>query len=111
MHEHETANHREAEQPRLTEPGLSTNRVEALADGIFAVAMTLLVLDVRPPLARDALTAWLAQEWPRLFAYALSFMLLGVYWVSHHAHFQYIKRANRTLLWINVVFFLFISLV
>ncbi len=99
------------EPSALSGLGLSTNRVEALADGIFAVAMTLLVLDVRPPLVQQPPDAWFFSQWPRLFAYALSFMLLGVYWVSHHAHFQYIKRSNRTLLWINIVFFLFISLI
>jgi uncharacterized membrane protein len=111
MSEHEVASEKQAEQPALSGQGLSTNRVEALADGIFAVAMTLLVLDVRPPTAQQGPDMWFSQEWPRLFAYALSFMLLGVYWVSHHAHFQYIRRSNRPLLWINIVFFLFISLI
>ncbi|GHO92359.1 hypothetical protein KSF_024070 [Reticulibacter mediterranei] len=112
MSEHEVANRKQAEeQPALSGRGLSTNRVEALADGIFAVAMTLLVLDVHPPTVRQPPDVWFFSEWPRLFAYALSFMLLGVYWVSHHAHFQYIKRSNRTLLWVNIVFFLFISLI
>jgi len=112
MSEHETTNHQETQQAEMLGPGLGTNRVEALADGIFAVAMTLLVLDVRPPTdLTKPLSAWFLSEWPRLFAYALSFALLGVYWVSHHAHFQYIRRTNRPLLWINILFFLFISLI
>jgi len=111
MSEHEVANHKKTENAGLLAPGLSTNRVEALADGIFAVAMTLLVLDVRPPNPGQDLGAWLSGEWPRLFAYALSFALLGVYWVSHHGHFQSIRRTNRPLLWINILFFLFISLI
>jgi uncharacterized membrane protein len=111
MSKHEVASEKQGEQSAFSGQGLSTNRVEALADGIFAVAMTLLVLDVHPPAVQQPPGDWFFSQWPRLFAYALSFMLLGVYWVSHHAHFQYIKRTNRTLLWINIVFFLFISLI
>jgi uncharacterized membrane protein len=112
MSEHEVANHKEEQQAEMLGPGLGTNRVEALADGIFAVAMTLLVLDVRPPTdPHQSISTWFSSEWPRLFAYALSFAILGVYWVSHHAHFQYIRRTNRLLLWINILFFLFISLI
>jgi len=91
--------------------GWSTHRVEALADGIFAIAMTLLVLDVHLPPANRPLQEWLGAEWPTIFAYALSFVLLGVYWVSHHGHFQYLKRADRILLWINIFFFMFISFI
>lgn len=111
MSEHESSNHPQTHLPETFGAGLGTNRVEALADGIFAVAMTLLVLDVRPPSPHQELGVWISGEWSRLFAYALSFALLGVYWVSHHAHFQYIRRTNRPLLWINIAFFLFISLI
>ena len=107
--------HQEADAP--TTWGLKTDRVETLADGIFAVAMTLLVLAFHvPPRLAEAQSVLdvfrqFADQVPTLLAYIMSFLLLGVYWVSHHVQFHYIRFANRTLLWINVVFFLLIVLV
>jgi uncharacterized membrane protein len=100
------------------EPGfvLHTHRIEALADGVFAIVMTLLVLDIdvpeRPPAAGSGdLTGALLGLWPKLLCYVISFVTLGVYWVAHHLHFYSIKRADRVLLWINILFLMTIGLV
>ena len=100
------------------EPGfeLSTNRVETLGDGVFAIAMTLMVLELRVPSLHGhptpaELTQGLIALWPKFLCYAISFITLGVYWVAHHLHFVTVRRADRPLLWINVLFFLFIGLV
>ncbi len=128
MNEHDAEHHDDpnAEQTSDShEPvGLSTNRIEALADGVFAVAMTLLVFNVHLPDPNDLKNVTNVNVWgilhtifigkgqgPVLIAYVMSFVLLGVYWVSHHAHFQYIRRADRILLWINILFLLLISFV
>lgn len=98
-------------EPRSTPPGagLGTNRIEALADGIFAVAMTLLVLDVKltgsESLATDAtLLERLASVGHAFVLYFISFIVLGIFWVSHNSHFHFIRYVDRTLLWINLLF-------
>ncbi len=92
---------------------LSTNRVEAFSDGVFAVAITLLVLNLQvPQLATAVLSTKLVPEllalWPKLLSYAISFIIVGIYWVGHHNTFHYIKRSDRTLLWLNLLLLLFI---
>jgi uncharacterized membrane protein len=95
---------------------LSRNRIEALTDGVFAVAMTLLVLDIKvpelqPPLATGELPLKLLALWPKFLSYLISFVILGVYWVGHHIQLSFIRRADRPLLWINVLFLLWVALV
>ena len=96
--------------------GLSKHRIEALADGIFAVAMTLLVLDIKLP--ESVTYASDAELWRRLVAlehavasYAVSFVMLAVYWVAHHFQFHFIQRTDRGVLWINLYLLLCITLV
>jgi uncharacterized membrane protein len=88
--------------------GLSTNRLEAFSDGVFAVAITLLVLNLQiPQLATvSELVPRLGALWPKLLSYALSFVLVGIYWVAHHNTFHYIKRSDRNLLWLNILLLL-----
>jgi uncharacterized membrane protein len=95
---------------------LGRNRIEALADGVFAVAMTLLVLDIKVPelqgpLAATELPAKLLALWPKFLTYLISFVILGVYWVGHHVQLSFIRRADRPLLWITILFFLWVALV
>jgi uncharacterized membrane protein len=93
--------------------GLTKSRIEALSDGIFAVAMTLLVLDIKPPavIQAAAVPRALLALWPRFLSYAVSFLMLGIYWVGQHNQFHLIRCADRTLLWINIVFLMAISFV
>jgi uncharacterized membrane protein len=93
---------------------LGKNRLEALSDGIFAIAMTLLVLELHipdlPPRAPNAIVLpALLHLWPKFATYVVSFVTLGVYWVGHHLLYHGIRRADRTLLWLNLLFFLFVS--
>src|SRR5262250_1986283 len=95
--------------------GLSKTRIEALTDGIFAIAMTLMVFDIKvPPVAQmDQLNLRheLIQLWPRFLAYVISFVMLGVYWVGHHNQYHYIRRTDRPFLWINIFFLMGVSLI
>ena len=91
---------------------LGKNRIEALSDGVFAIAMTLLVLEIRvPDLPANASNLQLAPVllhlWPKFLSYAVSFVSLGVYWISHHNIYHLIRRSDRVLLWLNLFFFLF----
>jgi uncharacterized membrane protein len=83
-----------------------TNRTEAFSDGVLAIAITLLVLDLRVP-ARATLNGSLAhalgQEWPALFAYVTSFLVIGIIWVNHHAMFNLIGRVDRVALFLNLL--------
>ena len=95
---------------------LSRNRVEALTDGVFAVAMTLLVLDIKVPELQgpfdiSQLPGRLLALWPKFLSYTISFVILGVYWVGHHIQLSYIRRVDRPLLWINLLFLLWVVLV
>ena len=100
-----------------SELGMTTHRIEALTDGIFAIAMTLLVLNLALPETGNGLTQTvelhklLIGQITKFFSYALSFLLLALYWVLHHRQFHFIKRTDRTHLWINIVLLMFIVLV
>jgi uncharacterized membrane protein len=82
-----------------------TARVEAFSDGVFAIAITLLILEIRVPSA-DAtpdLSVALARLWPSYLAYVASFMTIGVMWVNHHRLFTLIHRSDDTLMGVNLL--------
>ena len=88
---------------------MESKRVEALADGIFAIAMTLLILQVRvpqleQPVTQRALWNALTRLTPHVMGYFVSFVLLGALWVGHHAQFHFIRSVDRALLWLNIAF-------
>jgi uncharacterized membrane protein len=95
---------------------MEKSRIAALVDGIFAVAMTLLVLDLRLPegatLSGDS-AVWrqLVGLTGRISAYALSFIVLGMFWIGHHSLFHFVRRVSREVLWVNLLFLLCITLV
>ena len=88
-----------------------TGRLETFADGVFAIAITLLVLGIRIPDAHEGLAPALANQWPSFFAYVVSFLTIGIMWVQHHRLFTVIGRSNPTFAMINVVFLMFIAFV
>ena len=89
--------------------GQSVERLAALSDGIFAVAMTLLVLDLHTPVAEaihsehDLRHALLALA-PRLLVYLMSFMTLGIFWVGQQTQLNHLSRSERSLTWIHIWF-------
>jgi len=92
---------------------LTTRRIEALADGIFAIAMTLLVLTLTLPdmtQTKLGLSQLLAEQWPKFFNYALSFLLLAIFWIVHHQQFHVIRRTDRRHVWINIGILMFVAL-
>ncbi len=91
--------------------GMGKNRIEALTDGIFAVAMTLLVLDIKPPVhlrfeTNDALIDHLSVLKHSFVMYAISFVVVAMFWMGHHLQFHFVRRVDRQLLWINLLFLL-----
>ncbi len=91
--------------------GLSTNRIEAFSDGVFAVAITLLILEVKVPAIEHGGDLWQAlwMLWPKIHAYVVSFAVIGIFWIGHHIMFHYIKRSDRILLFLNTLLLMFIS--
>jgi uncharacterized membrane protein len=92
------------------------DRITALADGVFAIVMTLLVLGVEVPRVPDEqigdrLVHEVLLLWPRIAAYVVSFLVLGIYWMGHHTQFHFMNGVNRVALWINIFFFMFVCLV
>lgn len=88
-----------------------TGRLETFADGVFAIAITLLVLAIRVPAADANLVDVLrAQAW-EFAAYFVSFLTIGIMWVQHHRLFTLIRRSNTTFAMINVIFLMFIAFV
>ncbi|HUZ01449.1 MAG TPA: TMEM175 family protein [Thermomicrobiaceae bacterium] len=91
-------------------------RLAALSDGVFAVAMTLLVLDLRVPdlppnHAATALAHSLLALWPHYLTYALSFVVVGAFWMGHHQTLLLLRRIDRGFVWLNLLFLLCISAV
>ena len=96
--------------------GLTTHRIEAFSDGVFAIVMTLLVFELKVPemvsgAADIALLDALVKLWPKLLSFVLSFVIVGIYWVAHHHIFHYISRTDRTLLWLNNLFLMFVAFI
>ena len=94
---------------------IGKNRIEALSDGIFAIVMTLLILELHVPslpasAANVEVTAALVTLWPKFLTYVVAFVSLGVFWIAHHIMYHAVRRADRTLLWLNIAFFMFVSL-
>jgi uncharacterized membrane protein len=89
---------------------METTRLEAFSDGVFAIAATLLILDVRLP-ATGGVTHGFLHIWPSYAAYALAFITIGIMWINHHTVFGCIDRVDRTFLTINVIFLMVIAFV
>jgi uncharacterized membrane protein len=95
---------------------MSKNRIETLVDGIFAIAMTLLVLNLAVPAISGQLTNIIVQNavyslLPSFISLVVSFVLLAMFWNIHHRIYSQVKSVTGTLLWINIIWLLFIVLV
>ncbi len=95
--------------------GQSVERLAALSDGIFAVAMTLLVLDLRVPAAEAVhseheLWRALVALSPRLVMYMMSFLTLGIFWVGQQTQLNHLARSDRSLSWIHILFLFAVSI-
>src|SRR6266516_2431729 len=92
-------------QPRLQQDK-ETGRLEAFSDGVFGIAITLLVLEIKVPHSPDlhdkaTLLEALAKQWPAYVAYVISFLTVLIMWMNHHKVFRHIRRGDGTLLLLN----------
>lgn len=100
-------------EPKPGVMGFTVERVNALSDGVFAVAITLLVVSLAVPTIRGTVTEsklahGLAELWPHFFAYVLSFLIIAMFWISHHSLFSAIRRVDKMLIWLNIFYLLLI---
>ncbi len=94
---------------------MSSGRLEALGDGIFSVAMTILVIELDLPKVTggswNGFVTALGQSWQGLLCYMISFVVLGIMWFGHRMMFEYIARTNRYFIFLGVLFYMVVCLV
>lgn len=95
---------------------LSTGRIEALTDGIFAIAMTLLVLELKVPelpksIGSAELLHRLGEEMPAFFSFLVSFIYCGLLWILHHLAMHFIRHLKLVLVWLNLLFLMSVAVV
>jgi len=91
-------------------------RLVFFSDAVFAIAITLLALEIRLPhdiayLVNEELTRALLHLWPKYLGFATSFVVIGAFWVAHHRKFRYIRRYDRALLWLNLLLLMGIAFI
>lgn len=90
--------------------GMSASRLEAFSDGVFAIVITLLILDIKVPVGAEGhLGAALVDQWPRYAAFLLSFFVVGVIWLNHHATINLLDRTDHTTQVLNLLLLLPVS--
>ena len=80
---------------------MNKSRVEAFSDGVFAIAITLLVLTIAEPKNYQHLGSELWDRWPSLAAYVVSFSIIGIMWLNHHTIFGFLERVDRPFVYLN----------
>jgi uncharacterized membrane protein len=91
---------------------MSKARLEAFSDGVIAVAITLLALDLAVPKpGQGTLLVQIGDHWPEFAAYVVSFFTIGIIWVNHHVRVSTIVRVDRTLMFLNLLLLMFIVLI
>lgn len=91
---------------------MTKDRLETCSDGVFAIAITLLVLDIKLPEGSSAgLSHALMESLPRVAAYVMSFAIIGLYWISHHRSFQLIAKVDGAVFWLNLLLLLLVSFI
>jgi uncharacterized membrane protein len=87
---------------------MKTNRIEAFSDGVIAIIITIMVLELKAP--HDPNPASLVRMWPVFFAYVLSFLIIAIYWVNHHHLIHLVNRVDAVMLWANINLLFWLSL-
>jgi uncharacterized membrane protein len=86
------------------------NRLEAFSDGVMAIAITLLILEIRvPEVEAGGLARALGKQWPSYAAYLVSFAVIGIIWVNHHRILAYVAVVDRPLLFLNLLLLVFVA--
>jgi uncharacterized membrane protein len=84
-------------------------RLVAFSDGVFAISITLLILEIKPPTDEKNLLHGLLDLWPSYLAYALTFLFIGQVWANHHVMFDHIRAADRSVLFLNTLLLMVVA--
>jgi uncharacterized membrane protein len=95
--------------PRILETPMIKDRLTAFTDGVLAVIITIMVLEMKPP--QGATLAALAALWPVFLSYVLSFIYIGIYWNNHHHFFHLVEKVDGAILWANLHLLFWLSLI
>jgi len=91
---------------------MAKSRLEAFSDGVFAIVITLLILDIRfPEVDYSQFKETFVSLLPRILAYVLSFIIIGLYWVTHHNSMHAMRKTDRGFLWLNILLLLGVSFI
>jgi uncharacterized membrane protein len=92
---------------------MTKHRLEMFSDGVFAIVITILILNIHLPdnTSTQHLGQALIDLAPNILAYAVSFILIGLYWIAHHTSFHHIHKVNGVFLWLNMLLLLFVSFI
>lgn len=95
---------------------LGLERIIFFSDAVFAIAITLLALEIRIPsidgsLTENELSKILLSIWPKYLGFGIGFLTIGVLWMGHHRKFRLIQRYDRNLMWLNLLFLMFIAII
>jgi uncharacterized membrane protein len=106
----------EIESAKAEHEPIGLERLVFFSDAVFAIAITILVLDIRLPAGEEVLTnsqllAQLLGMWQKYMAYILSFLVIGSFWISHHRKFRYIRRFDNNLLMLNLLLLMTIAFI
>lgn len=86
---------------------MTKNRIEGFSDAVFAIVITLLIIEVKvPEVDKNQLNNALLELTPKMIAYVLSFVVIGLYWIIHHTMLQFIEKVNRNMLLLNLLILL-----
>lgn len=105
-----------APAPEIESDHFGIERLVFFSDAVFAIAITLLALEIRLPetsthLDNDGLLRGLLDLTPKYLSFVISFLVIGLYWMTHHRRFRFIKRYDRTLLWLNLLLMMVIAFI
>ena len=96
--------HKDSVLPGL---GMSVGRLEAFSDGVLAIVITLLILEIKVPVGQEGtLGSALARQWPQYVAFLLSFLIVGIIWLNHHATFNLLLRTDHRIQMLNLLLLL-----
>ena len=102
-----------ADEQEREASAVGLERIIFFSDAVFAIGITLLVLDIHVPeraaVSPADLPAQVLDLWPRVVAYILSFLVVGLFWMAHHRIFHYIRRFDTRLIWLNLLFLMTIA--
>ena len=91
---------------------MTKNRLETFSDGVFAIVITLLILEIRIPVVDKAmLNHSLIQIIPKILSFILSFIIIGSYWVAHHTMMDFLEKVDRSVLWLNLITLLTVAFI